>query len=962
MRAIRPIELLKNTLKNTLEDSQGVPLRLVLVLPFLVQIFAAVGLTGWFSLRNGQKAVNDLANQLRKEVSSRVQQHLETYANTPHQVNQMNADAILSGLLNVEEEDFARLEYYFWQQIQLFSPASYIQFGNTKGEFIGIERMNNGTFNVEVKDQDVTGEDLYTYLMDNRGKRTSQRLSVVKNYDARVRPWYQAALRAGKPTWSEIYQFSSREVVRLGTTAVQPVYNDRGKFLGVVGTDIVLSQLSEFLRSLKIGKSGQIFIIERDGLLVASSTVEQPAIVNSNKEAQRIQAQDSTDVSISAAAKELTAQFGKLTAINRIQQFDFSLNGQHYFAQVSPFSDDRGIDWLILVVVPESDFMGQINVNTRTTILLCLGALTVATVLGILTSRWITQPISRLSEASAAISQSLGFVEIASSNGNLEQKVKTKAVKELGILAQSFNQMAQQLQASFAALDKTNRELEKTNEELEIRVEQRTAELKQAKEVAEVANRAKSQFLANMSHELRTPLNAILGFTQVMSRDSSLSREQQENLSIISRSGEHLLSLIDDVLDMSKIEAARIALSQSRFDLYRLVDTIEEMLQFKAKSKGLQFHIEIDPEVPQYVCSDERKLRQVLINILNNGIKFTQEGSVKLRVSAFLDGEAKPRTNDRGQVTIYFEVEDTGPGIRPEELDTLFNPFVQTETGRQSQQGTGLGLAISRKFVRLMGGDIALSSTLGQGTIFKFDIQVELAEAGKVQTQESTRRIVGLEAGQPRYRILVVDDALENRQLLVKLLTTVGFEVREAKNGQEAVILWEEWKPHLIWMDMRMPMMNGYQATRAIKSQVEGQTTAIIALTASTFEEERALVLAAGCDDFVRKPFREAQIWAKMAQHLGIRYLVEEREVRANIKQQSSDRDTIVEASWLGVMPAQWLAQLYQAAAQLDEQLINQLITQIPEEQEPLAQALSQKAYNFDFDQIMKLAQQAANR
>ncbi|MGK7915858.1 MAG: ATP-binding protein, partial [Prochloraceae cyanobacterium] len=915
-------------------------------------------LTGWFSLRNGQKTVNDLVSQLLNEVSYHVRQHLNNYADIPHQLNQINANAIRSGLLNVE--DFSLLKYHFWQQIQLFSAASYIQFGNAQGEFIGIERMNNGTFNVEVKDKEVTGEDLYTYLMDNRGGQTSQRLSVVKNYDARVRPWYQAAVIAGKPTWSEIYQFSSREVVRLGTTAVQSVYNESGKFLGVVGTDIILSQLSDFLSSLKISESGQIFIIERDGLLVASSTLEQPAIVNSKKEAQRIQAQNSTYVSTRTASKELTAQFGKLATINHTQQFDFRLKGQRYFAQVSPFNDDRGIDWLIVVVVPESDFIGQINANTRTTILLCLGALTVATILGISTSRWITKPIGRLSAASAAISQSLGEGAIAS--GNLEQKVKTKSVKELTILTQSFNQMAQQLQASFAALEKTNRELEKSNEELEIRVEQRTNQLKQAKEVAEVANRAKSQFLANMSHELRTPLNAILGFTQLMSRDSSLNREQQENLGIISRSGDYLLSLINDVLDMSKIEAGRIALSQNSFDLYRLADIIEEMLQFKAQSKGLQFQIQIDPEVPQYLRSDERKLRQVLLNILNNAIKFTQEGSVTLRASAFFEPEAKQRTNGEGQVTIYFEVEDTGPGIGPEELNILFNPFVQTETGRQSQQGTGLGLAISRKFVQMMGGDIAVSSTLGQGTLFKFDIQVQLAEVGKVQSEQPTRQVIGLEYGQQKYRILVVEDALENRQLLVKLLTSVGFTVREAKNGQEAVALWKEWKPHLIWMDMRMPVMNGYQATRAIKSQLESQTTVIIALTASTFEEERAMVLSSGCDDFVRKPFREAQIWAKMAQHLEIRYLVEEREIIANIKHQSSNQDTIVEASWLGVMPAQWLAKLYQAAAQLDEQLINQLIAQIPEEQRPLAQALSQKAYDFDFEQIMKLAQQAANR
>ena len=931
MAAIGQKESHNNNVKETSREFQGLSLRLLLVVPFIVQIFAAVSLTGWVSLRNGQRAVNQLASQLRSEVSSRVQQHLQTYTDTPHQVNQINANAIRSSLLKVE--DFLLLEYHFWQQIHLFSPASYIQFGNAKGEFIGIERMNNGTFNVEVKDKDVTGEDLYTYLMDDRGQRTSNQLSVVKNYDARVRPWYKAAVKAKKNTWSEIYQFSSREVIRLGTMAVRPVYDETGNLLGVLGTDIILSQLSDFLSTLKIGKSGQIFIMERNGLLVASSTIEQPAIVNSKKEAQRIEAKNSSDISISTAARELAIRFGKLSAIKDRQQFDFRLKGQKYFAEVSPFNDDRGIDWLIVVAVPESDFMGQIHANTRTTILLCLGALAVATVLGIFTSRWITQPIARLSEASAAISR-----------GNLEQKVRIKNVKELGILAHSFNQMAQQLQASFSVLDKTNRELE-------IRVEQRTAQLKQAKETAEVANRAKSEFLANISHELRTPLNAILGFTQLMSRDSSLHREHQENLSIISRSGEHLLSLIDDVLDMSKIEAGRLTLCENSFDLYCLIDSIEEMLQLKAECKGLQLRIEIDPEVPKYVTADQRKLRQVLINLLGNAIKFTEKGSVSLKVK---NNNKKLSTNDDQQIIIHFKIEDTGVGIASEEIDTLFDAFVQTQTGRQSQQGTGLGLAISRKFVQLMGGNISVSSTLGKGTIFTFDIPVRPTDAKETKSQPITRQVIGLESGQPEYRILVVDDRSENRQVLVKLLSSVGFFVREAENGREAIAVWEKWQPHLIWMDMRMPVMDGYEATKAIKSNLKKQETAIIALTASTFEQERAIVLSVGCDDFVRKPFQEQEIWDKMAQHIGVRYAYQQIDARVNIDRTNTSAD-------LRVMSEEWLSELREAALQLDAQKIDRLITQIPEKHSLLAQMLSEKVYNFDFDIIIDLILKTAN-
>ena len=274
MKQIKPpLSLQNNTQKEKeIKNFRGIKLNLVLVLPFIVQIFAAVGLTGWFSLRNGREAVNNLAKQLHEELAARIEQRLNSYVRIPHLVNQTNADVIASGLLNIK--DFSLLQSHFLQQIQLFSEASYIQFGNASGEFVGIERMDNDKFNLEIKQTKVTGENLHTYAIDETGNTVNNRISMIKKYDGRIRPWYRAAVNANKPTWSKIYQFSSREVVRLGTTAVQPVYDNKGNFLGVLGTDIVLSQLSDFLSGLKIGKSGIVYIIEDSGLLVASSTKE----------------------------------------------------------------------------------------------------------------------------------------------------------------------------------------------------------------------------------------------------------------------------------------------------------------------------------------------------------------------------------------------------------------------------------------------------------------------------------------------------------------------------------------------------------------------------------------------------------------------------------------------------------------------------------------------------------------
>ena len=478
-----------------------------------------------------------------------------------------------------------------------------------------------------------------------------------------------------------------------------------------------------------------------------------------------------------------------------------------------------------------------------------------------------------------------------------------------------------------------------------------------AKEAAEAANKAKSLFLANMSHELRTPLNAILGFTQIMNRDPSLQAKHLENLSIISRSGEHLLSLINDVLNMSKIEAGRITVNQTSFDLYQLLHILEEMFKVRAETKGLQLNFTCDSAVPQYVKSDENKIRQILINLVANAIKFTEDGHINLHVGL---GDSKGEESQ--QPRINFEVEDTGLGIAPEELVTLFDAFVQTQTGRKSQEGTGLGLAISQKFVQLMGGNITVSSTWGQGTIFRFDVPIQLAQAADIQASHSTRRVIGLVPDQPRYRILVVDDRWENRQVLIKLLKSVGFEVNQATNGQEAINMSESWRPDLIWMDMRMPVINGYEATKIIKATPQGKDIVVIALTANAFEEEEAVILSYGCNDCLRKPFQESEIFEKMAQYLGVKYIYEQEAVPAQALESFQPKGKNLSTAELIVvqisqMPQEWSTQLNQTAMQLNVKRTLQLIEQIPPDYSQLVIALSDWVNSFDFDKIVDLTE-----
>ncbi|NJK68292.1 MAG: response regulator [Microcoleus sp. CSU_2_2] len=497
-------------------------------------------------------------------------------------------------------------------------------------------------------------------------------------------------------------------------------------------------------------------------------------------------------------------------------------------------------------------------------------------------------------------------------------------------------------------------------------LQQEIIERKKAEEAAAAASQAKSQFVANMSHELRTPLNAILGFTQVMSRDPLLSHEQIENLRIINRSGQHLLELINDVLDLSKIEAGIIALDESSFDLYQLLDTLEEMFQIKAETQNLQLKFSVQSQVPQYIRTDEKKLRVCLINLLGNAIKFTASGgSIWLRASLKkvpqhrAETETYSQDKSTEQSILCLEVEDTGVGIAPAEMDTLFEAFVQTESGRKAAEGTGLGLTITKKYVQIMGGDIGVSSILDEGTIFKFNIKISTAVASEVMVMK-LQRVIELEPDQPVYRILAVDDNKENRLLLVKMLQPIGFEVREAENGLLAFELWESWQPHLIWLDTRMPVMDGFEAVRQIRAKEKSTQprTVIIALTASTFEERRGEIIAAGCDDFVRKPFQEELLFEKMASYLGVRFVYEELptpSAGSSRRYFISEKPDSFFLSLLAEMPQNWVQELDEAANDVNEELAIKLVDRISESHPTLADALKDLLADYRLDRIVHL-------
>ncbi|MEM6835568.1 MAG: response regulator [Cyanobacteria bacterium P01_C01_bin.120] len=740
--------------RSVLSSARKLPLRTVLVVSFMLQIAAAVGLTNVLSWRNSQQAVDELAAQLSEEAATRIREHLQTYLLQSNLLQRDSRSNLFYG--DVPLSNPQTVIRHFWHQLRASDGITSIYLGYPDGTFLGVQERENGqTILWETTAE--TAPERITYRLNEAGERREAISSQF--YDPRGRPWYQTVLNNRHASWSPIYEFASDDYSVLGITLAAPIYGDRGKLRGVLALDITLEQISSYLRMLNISPNGEAFIIERSGDIVATSADEQPFMTLESQEQARLQAVESQKPLIRETTQYLVEKYGSLRQINTAQQFTYDLEGQAQLVQVVPFRDGRGLDWLIVTAIPESDFKGQIAENTRYTLLLCLLSLIVASVIAGITARWVAQPIHRLSVASKKLAV-----------GTWDHPLPDGRFEELAELSHSFESMAKQLRQSFGQLEEHNQELQRLD-------------------------KLKDEFLANTSHELRTPLNGIIGLAESLIDGASgpQTRQTKGNLAMIVASGRRLSRLVDDILDFSQLQQNRVEIHPRPVGVREAADVVLTLSRSLAREKKVQLINAVSPKLPP-VLADENRLQQILHNLVGNAVKFTEYGMIGISAQIMrcpgapvgpsqlpcicprpshlddilsvyqpdrVEQPSSPTTSngysdpDRAAIatatpqtasqlatlnepaeneaiaadpTAYYmaiTVSDTGVGIPEDKLDRIFEPFEQAD-GSTSRiyGGMGIGLAVSQKLVELQGGTFQVLSAVGVGSQFTFTLPI----------------------------------------------------------------------------------------------------------------------------------------------------------------------------------------------------------------------------------------------